>query len=383
LLELEEYDDRLVNEVMGFVNRCACQAGAHLTDYVVSRGTAIAVAGPTRVDAMLAACLAVGLMTETDNGDGRRAYKLADDDHEFLHLRLRAEVEFEQQRKRDNNNQSLIVPVRIRDGDACRWCGVVVDWVARRSARAATYDHLIPGEPGTYDTYVVACNHCNSSRKNGDKPRGAGDLLAPPEQPYYSNHTIRWLTDNKWRQREGIPVPAPSSARVQPGQWPTGTTPPTTDSGAALLRGAERATKAQPHSRTRRSTEPATSADDPALLRGAEHATEAQFPSRTGRDDRALLQGHERATQAQFPSRTGSTETPSEDTTADVSGRNQQKLAEGQGTALDESGRVGNGTGRVGSAAAADGGAQPRPRRRSRRGGRKRKPTEDDHPTTE
>ncbi|QCG77058.1 hypothetical protein SEA_EWALD_49 [Gordonia phage Ewald] len=225
VLEHPEFDDRLLNEVWGFVVRCAAQSGQHKTDYVVSRGTATLIAGPTRVDVCVSVAVWADLMSEIEV-DGRSVYKIKDDDHEFIHLRLKAEIEWENQRKLDNARPQLIVPVRLRDGDACRWCGCIVDWFDRRSGRAGTYDHLQPAEPATVDTYVVCCRSCNSSRGNGDAPKGRTEVLPPPDRPYFSEKTVEWLTENRWRQSQKLEVPAPALTRLQPGEPADGTQPP-------------------------------------------------------------------------------------------------------------------------------------------------------------
>lgn len=165
---------------------------------------------------MIAVAVFAGYMTEIDI-DGRTAYKLVDDDPDFLHLRLKAEVDWEKQRKSDNSNPALIVPVRIRDGDACRWCGDVVNWQSRTGGRNGTYDHLEPGQPATIDTYVVACGSCNSSRGDGTKAAGQRQLLPAPSVPYFSQYSSEWIRDNKWAQNNAYDPPAPSRKKVRPG----------------------------------------------------------------------------------------------------------------------------------------------------------------------
>ncbi|WP_230594400.1 HNH endonuclease [Rhodococcoides fascians] len=216
-----------MNEVHGFVSRCAAQSGAHKTDYVISRGTAVLMAGSSRVDKLLEIAVFAGYMTEVMLGD-RRSYKLVDTDSEFLHLRLKEEVEFEQQRRKDNSNPALTVPVRLRDGDACRWCGHVVDWGSRKAGRSGTYDHLIPGTAATVETYVVCCRSCNSSRKDGTRPRSAEQLLGIPNPPYFSDHTLDWLEENDWRKKNRIALPARPRKTVKPGDLAPGITPAAT-----------------------------------------------------------------------------------------------------------------------------------------------------------
>ena len=93
------------------------------------------------------------------------------------------------------------MPIRARDGDACRWCGNVVYWGNQKGGRGATYDHLNPGVPAeTPEDMVVACRSCNSSRK--DNAGWAVDLLPAPKTPYFSAKSAAWLTEN------GVPTKA-------------------------------------------------------------------------------------------------------------------------------------------------------------------------------
>jgi hypothetical protein len=225
VLEWKDCDDRLVNEVHGFALRCAAQSGAHLTDYVVTRGTAMQLAGFSRFGVVIEVAIFAGYMTKIDV-DGEEHFKLVDDDPEFLHLRLKAEVEWERQRRTDNSNPSLIVPVRLRDGDGCRWCGKIVNWGSKTGARSGTYDHLYPGRPAEVDTYVVCCRGCNSSRKDGSHPRDIDQLLPAPTKPYYSPYTVNWLEGNEWRATNGIPVPPAPKTVISPGTQAPGTQPP-------------------------------------------------------------------------------------------------------------------------------------------------------------
>lgn len=218
-LEWIDCDDRLVNELFGFVMRCAAQAGAHVTDYVVSRGTAVLMAGMSRVDILLSVAVFAGYMTEIVLDDGRVAYKLVDTDHDFLHLRLKEEIDWERQQKQDNSNPALIIPVRLRDGDACRWCGNVVNWTARNGGRNGTYDHLEPGnKQTTVQTVVVSCGSCNAARGNGNNIAGNRTLLPEPTDPYFSKYTVDWIKNHRWAQNNRIDPPSPSRKAVDPGK---------------------------------------------------------------------------------------------------------------------------------------------------------------------
>ena len=222
VLEYHEIDDRLVNEVFGFVMRCALQSTAHLTDYVVNQGTALAIAGFSRATVLLAAAIHAGYLTEEerdlDDGRGSRlVYKIVED-VEFIHMRTKEEIEWERQRKLDNADPSLIIPVRLRDGDACRYCGLVVNWVDRKGRIGGTYDHRIPGKRsrGMQDT-VVACRSCNGKRTDNPDAEKILPLLSVPRKPYFSKSTADWIAGNDWAQRNGYKAPIPAKQSIRPG----------------------------------------------------------------------------------------------------------------------------------------------------------------------
>lgn len=191
-------DDRTVNEVAGFIWRLSMLSGAHLTDYVLDAGT-VAMIGGSRTRALLAHCTRHGLLTKvkTEHGDG---YKLVDDP-DFIHLRSKADVLRSRAQLADTRNLALIVPIRLRDGDQCRWCGVEVVWRGRRTARSAQFDHLHPEHLGnvvtSVDDLVVACAGCNQAR-GGDPERWDSEhrLMVPPTRPLYGRHTADFLTRN-------------------------------------------------------------------------------------------------------------------------------------------------------------------------------------------
>ena len=190
----------LTNEVFGFVFRCALQSAGHLTDYVVDAGTAWMLGGP-RTQVLLDAAIKVGLLTPTTvpGVEDCPGYRIIEDP-EFIHIRLKAEVEWERQQRSDTSNPMLTVPVRLRDGDACRYCGKIVQWAARKGARAGTYDHREAGKPARVDTFVVSCGGCNSGRGNDPAADDRYPLRPIPTNPYYSARTAEFL------QRHGYPV---------------------------------------------------------------------------------------------------------------------------------------------------------------------------------
>ena len=188
--------------LFGQVLALAVEAAAFKTDYVVERGSILKFTGsPDAADKFIADAMFCGYLTDqVPLEDGRIAYKLVDDE-DLFHMRLREEIDWENRRRNDTRNGALIVPIRARDGDACRWCGHVVYWGNQKGGRGATYDHLNPGVPAeTPEDMVVACRSCNSARK--DNAGWAVDLLPAPKTPYFSAKSAAWLTEN------GVPTKA-------------------------------------------------------------------------------------------------------------------------------------------------------------------------------
>ena len=188
--------------LFGQVLALAVEAAAFKTDYIIERGSVLKFTGtPEAAEKFIADAMFCGYLTgEVPLDDGRIAYRLIEDE-DLFHMRLREEIDWENRRRNDTRKTSLIVPIRARDGDACRWCGHVVWWGDRKGGRGATYDHLNPGVPAeTPDDMVVACRSCNSSRK--DNAGWAVDLLPAPSAPYFSARSAAWLTEN------GVPTKA-------------------------------------------------------------------------------------------------------------------------------------------------------------------------------
>ncbi|WP_146067349.1 HNH endonuclease [Arthrobacter sp. SX1312] len=197
-LEFDEADDRTVNELYGFVQRCVTMAAAHEQDYLVTLGTAKSVAGISRYRVMTDQAVRAGYMSWVkveEDGVERDALKLVEDENLF-HMVLKSEREWMNQRKRDARNPELTFPARLRDGDQCRYCGNIVYFGDRKSGRGGTYDHVVPGqgEP-SLEMFVVACRSCNSSKKDDQSGKAWVPLPAPAE-PYYSESTAAFLAKN-------------------------------------------------------------------------------------------------------------------------------------------------------------------------------------------
>jgi len=209
-------------ELFGFVSLCATLSTAFDQDYVVGEETAFSVAGQ-RTDRLLKLAVQSGYMVKHVGG-----YKIVDDP-KFLHMVLKSEKEWMAQQSKDNSNIKLTVPVRLRDGDSCRYCRVIVSF-ADKYGRGGTYDHRTPGqEARTPDDLVVSCRACNSSRGNDPEADSRVPLLAPPAVPYYSALTAAYLLKNG-----GITV-TPSDT-LRPGMTPDPATPSDPDPEATSTR---------------------------------------------------------------------------------------------------------------------------------------------------
>lgn len=182
----------LVNLLYGLASRCAVHSAQYTSDYVIPDGVVATMAGPhwRRRAAQVAKA---GYWTRNTEDTG---WVLVDDAEHLFHIRRRAEIDWERARKRDIANPRLIVPVRLRDGDGCRYCGRIVQWNARRGGRAGTYDHREPGKPAaTPDGLVVCCAQCNSGRGTDADPQ-AWPLRPAPAEPLYGELTARLLAEH-------------------------------------------------------------------------------------------------------------------------------------------------------------------------------------------
>lgn len=241
-------DDRAVNEVRGWLLACATQSAGHLTDYVVDAGTA-ALFGGARTKVLVKWCVQAGLLTPIKVG-GATAWTIINDP-EFIHIRTRAEVEWDRQRDLDVRNTGLTVPVRLRDGDNCRYCGVLVQWRGRKSNRSAEYDHREPGVAATLETYVVACRRCNGARQANLQWDDDHPLRPAPVSPRYGATTAAFLTDNGYPTEPNVisdatdnadsvraTFGAPAGARVQARSGDTATAMAASDTALSATPGA-------------------------------------------------------------------------------------------------------------------------------------------------
>ena len=232
---VEGYD--LCNVLFGIVLRCATRAAQYERDYEVLDNVVAEIAGPNWLTRAEQAARA-GYWTRNTTQDG---WVLLDDAEHLFHIRKKAEIEWERARKRDISNPRLIVPVRLRDGDACRYCGRIVQWNARRGNRAGTYDHRRPGTAALFpEDLVVCCAGCNSQR-GADVDPDAWPLRPAPAFPHYGDLTVRLLAEHGHL----VPSAAPEESAAGPGDAPPSAPRPASDGAADGDSAAERVTDLQ------------------------------------------------------------------------------------------------------------------------------------------
>jgi hypothetical protein len=90
----------------------------------------------------------------------------------------KAKKQWEKRRREMYADPQLLAAVRARDGNACRYCGRVVNWSDRRGPRGGQFDHVQPRGPNSLENIVVACRECNCG-KSGRTPEQAGYVLRP------------------------------------------------------------------------------------------------------------------------------------------------------------------------------------------------------------
>lgn len=271
------------NTLFGVVTRCATNAACYGRSYYVEDATIASYVGAQWRTVAEAAARA-GYWTATPQG-----WQLVDDPQHLYHIRTGEEIDWEKARKADAANDALVVPVRMRDGDECRYCARIVSWRDNRSRRGGTYDHRIPGRQAeSPDDLRVACRGCNSQR--GDDPN-ADERMPPrpvPATPFYGHKTVAFLLER------GFTVP--ESAPQRPGSLPdTATRDPATHAASDLeaAGGTPRPSDPAPggttlHSDRAAGATPLANAQltvDAALAGTANRrATETQSPGRVGPD---------------------------------------------------------------------------------------------------
>lgn len=217
----ERGDDRLVSELRGVAYALYSQSAVTYSDYIVGFGEIALHAGLTRAEPVLIDLMKIGILTDISTADTRK-YKLLEDP-EFIGLIKSNERLMRKKRDRDRNRGTLIVPVLLRDGDFCRYCGNEVRWESKNTGDRGTFDHREPEAETTIDNLVVSCWDCNQARTETADPDSDLPLLPPPED---LTTFSKWIMDKfkKWNriterttQQLGVPNPlTATSGRYTP-----------------------------------------------------------------------------------------------------------------------------------------------------------------------
>lgn len=152
----------------------------------------VAAIEPREFQELIAALVKYEMLTPAD----------ADGKHTLIeHARLVGwetpeQVWWSKERRKDTRDPVLEFQVRMRDGDQCRVCHVVVTWgKSKTDPNGGTLDHVDPRTPagGSPEALAVACRTCNGIRSD----RRDADEFAPhqpvPEHPYYTQATVDLL----------------------------------------------------------------------------------------------------------------------------------------------------------------------------------------------
>jgi 5-methylcytosine-specific restriction endonuclease McrA len=182
-------DVRLLNECWGFLDRALTWSGAHYTDGFLPEHFAVALAPGRASDVVKVAIRAGMLGPKIKDPDGVPGWQILYEVDDLMHIRSKEEVDWEKRHRQQLRDPEIWVPVRVRDGDACRYCGRVVKWYDNKSDRGGTLDHVDPDR----DELVVACRKCNSQKQDRTPAQAGMTLLPAPAEPYYSPATVTRL----------------------------------------------------------------------------------------------------------------------------------------------------------------------------------------------
>lgn len=210
-LAAERGDDRLVSELKGAASALFTHSAQQWTDYKITYGAAVRHIGISRVEPVLQDLITIGIITEVES-EGERQFMLVERES-FVHV-IRSDAKSKATKRRnDQNRAGLQVPVMLRDGDQCRYCGDEVVWGDKKSDRGREYDHRDIDAPTTPDNYVTACRGCNQLRHElGERAEEELPLLDPPESPMYGPELRKKLSRwegfvARWCKKEGLPNP--------------------------------------------------------------------------------------------------------------------------------------------------------------------------------
>lgn len=156
---------------------CAiAHAQSQLTDGFISNA-ALLTFGIPHAKKLATVLLSVRLFDKAEGG-----YRVHDyHDFNASAEEVRAEMEWDRRRKSLYSDHELIEFIKRRDGNACRYCGIPVNWKDRRGPRGGQFDHVIARGQNTAENIVVACRGCNT-RKGNRTLEECGMALRPVDQ---------------------------------------------------------------------------------------------------------------------------------------------------------------------------------------------------------
>lgn len=227
-----------VREMFGWFLSCSCYSAAHFEDYRVDHYIARKEGG-TNADWLIKAATKTGLMKQKRH-QGTVYLELIQDEA-FVGIILKAEKDWQKQQQADTRNPALAVPVRLRDGDQCRYCRMVVSWMGKISPRRACFDHRDATQAAkSPDDLVMACFSCNSSRRdNGDEWDRTHPLLLPPSSPIYGVATAKFLTEHGHAMEPNVSDPKRGQRGGSAGlAAPTGARPAAEPAATSSIGGA-------------------------------------------------------------------------------------------------------------------------------------------------
>lgn len=178
----------LGNEAFGALVRIAGYAAAHTTNGWIPTEVVHVIAKPATLKKLL-----------TVKANGRSVPLHRPDDecscledvewpleggywvHDYLDRNpSKKEHDVHKAKKRELGDRELRVQVAERDGNACRYCGVVVPFADNKSALKLTLDHIDPRKAWGLENLAQACGVCNSKKKDCTPKAARMELLPPP-----------------------------------------------------------------------------------------------------------------------------------------------------------------------------------------------------------
>ena len=249
-----ERDPRLVNELAGFVVRCASEAAAHVTDYRIDYAIIVAVAGGMSEAERL---IDLAIRYELLKPAGKDAWTLIDDP-KYLHMRSKTDVSNDNVRSKDQRNDALYLEALLRDGDNCRFCACTVIWNDQKTGRGRTMEHLdINNQPTRLHEYVVCCRH---DQNNPERPA----LLPPPKEPVYGRRARDEVKKRTGRSLQALVKERTHTSATPKPSGPRNTERPTTVDTAHESTPPRPEDASENAAETAQGTRPATQADNAA-----------------------------------------------------------------------------------------------------------------------